>query len=57
MGTLRAQEIPDEDLLTLGRLAGEAVREENRRLRAAGNLPATAEPSVRIEPVEDALAR
>jgi len=36
---LTQDDIPDEDLHTLARLAGEAVRRENAVLRARGILP------------------
>ena len=36
---LTNDDIPEEDLLTLARLAGEAIRRETAELRAKGLLP------------------
>ena len=61
---LTQDDIPDEDLHTLARLAGEYVREQNRKLRAAGLIAPVVHPSTNVltiktgrDPSEDGPTR
>lgn len=55
---LTRDDIPDEDLRTLARLAGEKIRREEAELRAAGRHPDQQKPSKPADPAtEKALSR
>jgi hypothetical protein len=55
---LTHDDVPEEDLQTLARLAGEAVRAQSRRLQAEGKLPGTGDTAQDTQKTsEDSLAR